>query len=131
MRFAHASSAKGQSLLREQQRREREASALLRTRLPGLNSLRLDFTFRDAGPFTPVPQVTVMHPAARAYFVFPCPYSDCDGKFDLSASVTGMVDARQDSCDGHLHCNGRRFRDTKGRSPCDLTLQYRLEAHWA
>jgi hypothetical protein len=96
---------------------------------PEFTSLRLVFDFSDAGPFTPAPQVAVLHPPARAYFAFPCPYADCDGEFDLSGTIAALARDRQASCEGRLNCGGHRNRDEKGRAPCQLTLAYTIEAH--
>jgi hypothetical protein len=131
MKFAHSSPQNGRGQMHERQRRARAVTAPLRTQFPEFDSLRLEFGFSDEGPFTPVPQVTVMHPAARAYFVFPCPYSHCDGEFDLSAAINAMAHAEQANCQGRLQCSGHRTRDNKGRSACGLTLEYLVQAQRA
>jgi hypothetical protein len=129
MKFATASSANGRGQMRERQRRDRLVTPTLRVAYPQFSSLRLVFDFKDAGPFTPAPQVAVLHPPARAYFVFPCPYADCDGEFDLTGTIAEMVGEQQASRKGHLNCGGHRNRDEKGRSPCQLTLTYAIEAY--
>jgi hypothetical protein len=128
VKFANSVSANGRNQMHERQRRARAVTATLGEKFPQFQSLRLEFDFSDTGRFTPVPQVTVMHPAARAYFVFPCPYSDCDGEFNLNEAVATMVRAEEAHCEGRVHCNGQRLRDGKGRSPCDLTLEYVVSA---
>ena len=114
--------------MRERQRRNRSTTALMRAQYPQFGSLRLDFDFSDSAAFTPVPQLTVLHPPARAYFVFPCPYADCDGEFDLTAAVAELARLGETSAEGRLQCCGHRARDRNSRAPCQLTLEYTLVA---
>lgn len=126
MKFAYSKARSGRSEMRERHRRDRARTPILRARFPQLGSLRLEFDFRDEGPFTPAPQVAVLHPPAPAYFVFPCPYSDCDGEFDLTTAIENMVGADQEHCDGLLRCAGhRRVEDIAG-APCALTLEFQV-----
>jgi hypothetical protein len=129
MKFAYATSGNGRVQMRERQRRDRASTPELRNQFPQFSALRLTFAFRDNGPFTPAPQLAVLHPPAPAYFVFPCPYSDCSGEFDLSAAVNGMVHSQQDSCAGQLRCSGHRSFERSVRADCSLTLEYQVEAH--
>jgi hypothetical protein len=128
MKFASASAANGRNQMRERQRRDRAATQIMRARYPQFASLRLDFAFKDDVAFSPAPQVNVMHPPARAYFVFPCPYADCDGEFDLSAPVDQIAREGVTQAAGHLKCCGQRNRDRNGRSPCGLALEYTITA---
>jgi hypothetical protein len=128
MKLGYSVAANGRNQMHERQRRARAVTESLRARYPDLTSLRLEFDFRDSGPFTPVPQVTVMHPAARAYFVFPCPYSDCDGEFDLTEPIANMTRAEESSCAGQLHCMGHRSLGRQGRGQCGLMLEFQVEA---
>jgi hypothetical protein len=114
--------------MRERQRRDRAATQLMRDRYPQFASLRLDFEFSDAGPFTPAPQVTVLHPPARTYFFFPCPYADCDGEFDLTEAVARLVREDGNKAEGQITCCGQRTREKEQRSPCKLVLEYVVEA---
>jgi hypothetical protein len=127
MKFASASAANGRSQMRERQRRDRAATRLMREKYPQIASLRLEFSFIDDVPFPPAPQVTEMHPPTKAYFVFPCPYADCDGEFDLASAVDTLAKGARDNT-GHLKCCGQRNRDRNGRSACELTLNYSLTA---
>ena len=127
MKFASAKAAAGRAGMRERQRRARAATPSLRERFPGIATLRIGFEFRDRGPFAPAPQLTVLHPPASAYLVFPCPYADCDGEFDVSAPVARLVADEDARCDGQLKCNGHRRVDS-GQKACELTLEYSIEA---
>jgi hypothetical protein len=127
MKLAYASAANARVQMRERQRRDRLATPALRTRFPQFSSVRFDFEFSDSGPFTPAPLATVMHPPACAYFFFPCPYADCDGEFNLTAPVAELAKEDDAHRDGHLKCSGHRTGD-KGRVPCQLTVEYHIEA---
>lgn len=128
MKFAYATSGNGRVQMRERQRRDRASTPDLRNQFPQFSTLRLKFDFSDHGPFTPAPQLAVLHPPAPAYFVFPCPYSDCSGEFDLSTAVNTMVHAQQDHCAGQLRCPGHRSVERNVRADCSLMLEYRVEA---
>ena len=112
--------------MRERQRRGRAAAPLLSARYPRLNSLQLDFKFSDTTEFLPSPLVTVFHPPARAYFCFACPYSDCDGEFNLTTSVDAAVNARDARTEGQVRCAGTRH----GGTACTLCLEYSITTHW-
>jgi len=127
MRHAAATPMAGRGAVRERQRRDRAAAPVLRTRYPQLGSVQLDFEFSDRTEFLPSPQVTVFHPPARAYFCFACPYSDCDGEFNLTSAVDLAVSAREVRNEGQVRCAGKR----NGGAECTLCLEYSISAHWA
>jgi len=124
MRFATSGTAVGREAVRERQMRNRAAAPALRARYPQLASLQVGFEFSDRTEFLPSPQVTVFHPPARAFFCFACPYSDCDGEFDLTREVSQMIDAREPSAHGQMKCAGTR----RGGVRCTLCLDYSLVA---
>jgi len=126
MKFAGAASIAGRGAVRERHRRDRLAAPLLRMRYPQLATLQLDFEFSDRTEFLPSPQVTVFHPPARAYFCFACPYSDCDGEFNLTSQVDLVVNAREERSEGQMRCSGTRH----GGAACSLCLEYTVVAHW-
>lgn len=126
MKFARNAPAVGRAAVSERQRRDRAAAPVLRTRYPDLLSLKLDFEFDDQTAFLPSPLVTVIHPPARAYFCFACPYSDCDGEFNLTSAVAQMVGARETVVEDKMRCSGTR----RGGVPCTLCLEYTLTASW-
>ena len=129
MRFTGARAGNGRA--RERQRRDRAATQSLRLRFPQFASLRLDFDFSDHGPFTPAPQVTVLHPPAAAYFIFPCPYTDCDGEFDLGPVIEEIANGGQLVDDGQLRCAGQRIGAQGKRVPCGLILEFCVHAQRA
>jgi hypothetical protein len=121
----------GRNDLRERQRRDRSLAPAMRARYPQFSALRLECDFTDDGAAPPAPHVMVLHPPAAAFFVFPCPYSDCDGEFDLTAAVTGLARDEEKHCQGQLRCAGHRTRDRSGPTPCLLTLDYTIHATMA
>jgi len=127
VKFATAASIAGRDAVRERQRRGRLAAPLMSARFPRLGSLKLDFEFSDSSAFLPSPLVTVFHPPARAYFCFACPYSDCDGEFDLTGQVERAVSSREPESRGRLHCAGTRHRGVA----CTLCLDYLITTSWS
>jgi len=124
------SGANSRNQLRERQRRDRATAQLMRALYPQFASLRLEFDFSEPDPDTaaPAPHLLVMHPPSQAYFVFPCPYADCDGEFDLTTAVGELARSQEPVSQGTQRCSGQRVRDKNGRSPCQLILEYTLEA---
>ena len=117
--------------LRERQRRDRAATQPLRLRYPQFSSLRLEFDLSDKGRFTPAPQVTVLHPPAAAYFIFPCPYTDCDGEFDLAPVIEELANGGEALDSGQLRCGGHRIGAGGMRISCELLLEYSVHAQRA
>jgi hypothetical protein len=113
------------NLLREKQRRNRLMSKELRVQYPQLSSIRLEFAFSDESEQPPAPQSVVLHPPARAYFVYPCPYASCNGEFDLAAPVADAAE-RHEHHAGHTRCKGERVRGRQGKTPCDLHIEYSI-----
>ena len=126
MRFASVSQAGGRDATRERQRRGRIGAQTMRARYPSLATLQLDFEFSDRTEFLPAPQVTVFHPPAPAYFCFPCPYSDCDGEFDLTKAVDLAVSSHDGEARGQGQCAGMRHRAVA----CTLCLEYSISPRW-
>lgn len=127
MKFASAKASRGRGQTRERQRRDRATVPSLRVRFPDIATLKIEFSYSDRSPFTPAPQTAVLHPPAAAYFVYPCPYTDCDGEFDLSTAVSNLASAGDRCCDGQSKCNGMRQVDS-GTTACGLTLEFAIEA---
>ena len=78
------------NLLREKQRRNRLAAKELRVQFPQFATIRVDLVFNDEVSQPPAPQSIVLHPPARAYFVYPCPYASCTGELDQSFAAAGQ-----------------------------------------
>jgi len=102
----------------------RAAAQTLRSAHPGVELVRVDLTFRDASPRTPAAQSYVVHPPARAFFEYPCPFADCDGKFDLGAVATEALSSPKLRAEGVLECTGLRSRDGLQKQCCGLRVHY-------
>ncbi len=96
----------------------------MRTLFPSVAQLRLELRFEGSASNIPVPQTHILHPAARAYFVFLCPYADCDGRFDLGAIVSSAVEDSLARAEGQLECTGSRVGGHSSRRLCHLRLHY-------
>jgi hypothetical protein len=108
-------------------RRDRAAALTLRASFPAVQQLRLELQFEGTSN-APASQAHVLHPPARAFFEFPCPYADCDGHFDLSGAVSGALATPAHQSAGLLSCSGLRARDHSSKQPCQLQLAYRIIA---
>jgi len=125
MKFTTVGPEGARNLLREKQRRNRMAAKELRVQFPELASIRIDLAFSDETSQPPAPQSIVLHPPARAYFVYPCPYASCNGELDLAAPVTDAAEKGHDG-GGHATCKGERIRGRQGKTPCDLQVEYSI-----
>jgi hypothetical protein len=115
---------------RDRWRRGRAAAQTLRSAFPRLEQIRVDLSFKDATTCTPAEQSHVLHPPARAFFEFPCPYADCDGQFDLNAAATSVLASSAHHAEGEIECPGVRARDRMGRQACHLRVLYRFTADY-
>jgi len=113
------------NLLREKQRRNRLAAKELRVQFPQFATIRVDFVFSDEASQPPAPQSIVLHPPARAYFVYPCPYASCSGELDLAANVDHIAEQGKVRAAGSARCTGER-NGRQGKAPCDLRIEYSI-----
>ena len=60
----------------------RASAPALRERLPQVATLRFELRFEVPDGRTPSPQQHTLYPAARAFFRFACPCSECDPSCD-------------------------------------------------
>lgn len=109
-------------------RREQAAAPKLRAMFPEVEQLRFELSFESGSTSTPVPQAHVLHPPARAYFFFPCPYSDCDGWFELTSAVQAAVADPSHRIKGTLECCGSRASDFVSKPQCQLRVYFTLTA---
>lgn len=128
MRLGYARSAAARQDRSSQLRRDQEAAPKLRAVFPAIEQLRFELSFEGGAVNTPVPQSHVLHPPARAYFSFPCPYADCDGRFELAAAVHAAVEGPSHRIEGVLECAGSRGTESAARLPCQLRLRFALTA---
>ncbi len=128
MRLSSFSPAAARQQRQDRLRRDRTAALALRAAFPEVEQLRLDLRFDGAARNTPASQSHVLHPPARAFFEFPCPYADCDGQFNLTADVAAAVASTTHRIEGELECSGVRARDHATKQPCQLRLSYTITA---
>lgn len=111
---------------------ERTRAPIMRDAFPDAGVVHIDLAFAG-GPGLPLsPQRHSLYPAARAFFRFACPCTDCDGDFDLGTMVTeltktGGSSKRSDrSRSGQLTCRGTRWRDSSQGDACRVELTYKV-----
>jgi len=110
----------------EQLRRDRVAAPVLRTAFPTLQHLRIELRFQGSGSSVPTSQTHMLYPPARAFFEYRCPYSDCDGQFDLYGAVRAALENATHRVEGMLECRGSRGQDHSSRRTCLLQLVYEV-----
>ncbi len=128
MRLSTSSPAAVRQQRADQLRRDRAAALTLRSAFPAIQQLRFDLQFEGTTANTPTSQSHELHPPARAFFTFPCPYSDCDGRFDLTGAVNGALADPSNRSEGVLECAGVRAWDHGSKQPCRLRLVYTIAA---
>jgi hypothetical protein len=95
-----------------------------------VRQLRLELEFCGSGASVPASQAHVLHPPARAFFEFQCPYADCDGRFDLAAAVNAALVSSERRATGTLECTGLRARDHLSRQACGLHVRYTVHVSY-
>jgi hypothetical protein len=136
MKVAVRKAASGAMPRRERMLSERTRAPALRDIYPDLGQLAIELVFDDrlAPTPTPSPQLRTLYPAAPAFFRFPCPCTDCDGDFDLTAPVAALVEKSgkrkpvSGSGTGTLTCAGVRLRDRAENRSCSMEATYKLVA---
>src|SRR5579862_8007944 len=86
----------------DQLRRARAAARVMRTAFPEVEQLRIELSFEDQSSVSPTAQAHVLYPPAPAFFTYLCPYSDCDGQFELEDAVHKAIGARAHAAHGAL-----------------------------
>lgn len=131
MRLPSSSPAALRQEYMERLRRGRAAAPSLRVAFPSVQQLRLELNFASTTTNIPASQSHVLHPPARAFFEFPCPYADCDGQFDLTDAVDLLLADRLLKAGGTLKCQGHRPDRGARRTPCQLHLTYEFTVTYA
>ena len=128
MRLARAGKDPAGKDRMERLRRDRAASLVLRAAFPTVQELCLELKFTSTTANTPAFQSHRLHPPARAFFHFPCPYADCDGHFDLAAAVDNALADSASHSEGMLECSGLRAGERTTKQLCGLRLDYKVTA---
>ena len=131
MRLPSSSPAALRQEYLERLRRGRAAAPALRVAFPSVQQLRLELNFASTTTNTPASQSHVLHPPARAFFEFPCPHVDCDGRFDLTSAVDLLLANRLTKANGTVKCQGHRPDRRAPRMPCQLHLSYEFTVMYA
>jgi hypothetical protein len=101
---------------------------VLRIAFPQLEELRIELSFVDASSGSPAAQVHTLYPAARAFFKYRCPYSDCDGEFELAEIIRLAVSDGTRLVHGSMLCTGTRAGEKGSKRACELQLAYAITA---
>ena len=112
----------------ERLRRDRMVAQVIRVAYPNVEQVRLELKFKATGTITPAVQSHVMHPPARAFFLFPCPYADCGGSFNLTGAVDASLANPHHHAEGTMECSGLRSVSFSNKQPCGLQLIYSVDA---
>jgi hypothetical protein len=104
---------------------------VLRSAFPELERLRIELSFVDASSTSPASQVHTLYPAARAFFTYRCPHSDCGGEFELADIIRTAVSDRMHEAHGALLCTGVRPAERGSKRACELRLVYAISAEMA
>ncbi|MEJ0037713.1 MAG: hypothetical protein WDO68_16835 [Gammaproteobacteria bacterium] len=111
---------------RDELRKGRVAAEPLRTACPDAASVRVDLEFRYGTQAMHAAQSCALFPPAKAHFVYPCPYGDCSGLYDLQAVALGTLRGSEKDTKGMLECSGIRCRGGAARQPCELQMSYSI-----
>jgi hypothetical protein len=115
---------------RDELLKQRAAAATLRSVCPDAASISVELEFRADSPTSHAPQRHALYPPAKAHFVYPCPFGDCDGTFDLQAVALGILARKGKRASGSLKCVGNRSREGATAVPCVLEASYAIAAQY-
>jgi hypothetical protein len=115
---------------KERWRQDRAAAKTMREVYPKLAQMRIELTFVEAVARVPAAQSHVMHPPARAFFQFPCPYAACEGRFDLTPSANLIFSSAAARKSGNLECTGVRPKGGALKQPCGVQARYTIVAEF-
>lgn len=131
MKLASPTAESAQRLQQDRLKRDRAAAQPIRSLYPKVATLGLQLHFEGTDAQVPADQLHVMHPPARAFFEFACPYAGCNGHFNLSDAVGTALKSSVKSTVGVLECPGLRAKDQSGRQPCGLRLHYTITPEYS
>ena len=114
----------------ERWKRERAAAKTLRDGFPKAERVSIELSFASREPYPLAEQSHVLHAGAQAFFLFPCPHANCDGRFDLTSVVTSTLQESVRRVAGGIECSGMRFNDSAARRPCQLHMDYVVSARY-
>jgi hypothetical protein len=118
---------------RYQQAREDRRRAFVNTRTlrevsPHVEQVTVELSFVDQSRTEDYsPQTHTFHPAATAFFEFPCPAAECTGGgFDLMRPVSLLIARGGQEASGTLDCVGQQSADRHDGHRALLQMHYRV-----
>lgn len=102
----------------------------MRTAFPVVSRFVVELTFEDPEGVAPAAQSHALYPPARAFFEFPCPYANCDGKFDLGTVAKRAISHSSLHATGTAECSGVRTRDGVTQRACGIRAVYAITAEY-
>ena len=124
MRLVRRRKATSAEIRLDQLRLARVGAPTLRELLPNAAQVWVELAFDADVRLAQAARVFTIFPAAQAYFVYACPFGDCDGMFDLNEPVFAMLRAHSCQTTGALHCGGHKSRRADPGPPCGLGMSY-------
>ncbi len=110
--------------------KSRAASDKLSEVCPDVARVNVELEFESQALLAHARQSFSLFPAAKAHFVYPCPFGDCDGVYDLQSVALATLKGHSASSSGSLKCTGNRTRDGLVGVPCGLEVSYSIAASY-
>ncbi|MCU0758551.1 MAG: hypothetical protein MUF07_05020 [Steroidobacteraceae bacterium] len=110
----------------ERQRVARMRAPLLRELQASATCVSVKLTFAVDTRLEQETRSFEIHPPARAYFVYPCAFGDCNGRHDLDVVVRGLLRTGATQASGALQCGGHRSGGVVQGARCGLGLTYTI-----
>jgi hypothetical protein len=124
MRLVRRRKATSADIRLDQLRQARVDAPTLRQILPNAAQVWVELAFDADARLAQSARVFKIYPAAQAYFVYSCPFGDCDGVFDLNEPVFAMLRTHTCQATGALHCAGHKPRRADPGLQCGLGMAY-------
>jgi hypothetical protein len=124
MKLARRRKATTAELKRDQLRQARDDAPTLRQLLPDASQVWIKLAFDADVRLVPAPRMFTVYPSAQAHFVYPCPFGDCDGSYDLNSAVFAMLLEHTCQVSGSLQCTGHKARRAALGPTCGLGAAY-------
>jgi hypothetical protein len=124
MRLARRKKPSSAELRLDQLRQARIDAPTLRQFLPDAAQVWVELAFDADVRLAQPARVFTIYPAAQAYFVYACPFGDCDGTYDLNEPVFAMLRAHSSQSSGALQCVGHKARRADPGPQCGLGMAY-------
>ena len=114
----------------ERLRVARLTAPLLRDLQASAACVSVQLTFAGDTRLAPETRSFAVYPPARAYFVYPCAFGDCDGQHDLDDVVRGLLRSGVTQASGERQCPGHKPGGAEQGPPCRLGLTYAISVQY-